>query len=174
MLQKLLASRCISISRWPTQISIAAASRLSMRQGTQRHHHAPILIGADGAGSALRGAMNDHTPLGHSCRIARPRVQGTGDSARQLGAEPFAIEPMRCTSGRAAVTCASRCPTPKAASPSRLFLPAHGPHPSFDTLPDDRRGRIFPRRFPDLLPLIPRFADDYDGHPGRHAVHALS
>jgi kynurenine 3-monooxygenase len=47
-----------------------------------------------------------------------------------------------------------------------LFLPAQGPHPSFATLPDAQAARaFFQHDFPDLLPLIPDFQNDYDGHP---------
>jgi kynurenine 3-monooxygenase len=47
-----------------------------------------------------------------------------------------------------------------------LFLPAQGAHPSFASLPDAARAMAFFRDdFPDLLPLIPRFAEDYDSHP---------
>ncbi len=52
-----------------------------------------------------------------------------------------------------------------------LFLPAHGPHPSFDTVAGLRRGRAHfsSDDFPDLLPLIPRFRRGLRRPPGRHA-----
>jgi kynurenine 3-monooxygenase len=47
-----------------------------------------------------------------------------------------------------------------------LFLPAQGSHPSFATLPDAAAAEAFFRDdFADLLPLLPRFAEDYDSHP---------
>ena len=47
-----------------------------------------------------------------------------------------------------------------------LFLPAQGAAPSFATVPDADAGSAFFRdQFPDLLPLIPHFVDDFNNHP---------
>jgi kynurenine 3-monooxygenase len=47
-----------------------------------------------------------------------------------------------------------------------LFLPAQGAAPSFATLPDAAAAAAFFReQFPGLLPLIPRFDEDFDSHP---------
>jgi len=47
-----------------------------------------------------------------------------------------------------------------------LFLPAQGAAPSFATLPDaTAAGAFFREQFPGLLPLIPRFREDFDSHP---------
>lgn len=139
-------------------------------KGIERHHDAPILIGADGAGSALRTAMNDHTPLGI-------RVEPLGHAYKELeippatGASRFAIESNALHIWpRGGYMCIA-LPNTEGSFTVTLFLPAHGPHPSFDTLPDSAAAAAFFREdFPDLLPQIPRFAEDYDGHP----VGALS
>ncbi|RUL66239.1 FAD-dependent monooxygenase [Dyella dinghuensis] len=139
-------------------------------KGVERHHDAPILVGADGAGSALRAAMNDHTPLGI-------RVEPLGHAYKELeippatGATRFAIEPNALHIWpRGGYMCIA-LPNTEGSFTVTLFLPAHGPHPSFDTLPDSAAAATFFREeFPDLLPQIPRFAEDYDGHP----VGALS
>ena len=133
--------------------------------GTQRRHHASVLIGADGAGSALRGAMNDYMPLG-------VRVESLGHGYKELeippgiGAERFAIEPHALHIWpRGGYMCIA-LPNTEGSFTVTLFLPAHGPHPSFDTIPDSAAASAFFREdFPDLLPLTPRFAEDYDGHP---------
>jgi kynurenine 3-monooxygenase len=139
-------------------------------KGVERHHDAPILVGADGAGSALRAAMNDHTPLGI-------RVEPLGHAYKELeippatGASLFAIESNALHIWpRGGYMCIA-LPNTEGSFTVTLFLPAHGSHPSFDTLPDSTAAAAFFREdFPDLLPQIPRFADDYDGHP----VGALS
>jgi kynurenine 3-monooxygenase len=139
-------------------------------KGTQRHHDAPILIGADGAGSALRAAMDNHTPLGI-------RVEPLGHAYKELeippatGASCFAIEPNALHIWpRGGYMCIA-LPNTEGSFTVTLFLPAHGPHPSFDTLTDSTAASAFFREdFPDLLPQIPDFLGDYDSHP----VGALS
>lgn len=138
---------------------------LSDDSGTQSEHSASVLIGADGAGSALRAAMNDHLPLGI-------RVESLGHGYKELeippasGAERFALEPHALHIWpRGGYMCIA-LPNTEGSFTVTLFLPAHGPHPSFDTLPDaDAASAFFRDDFPDLLPLIPRFAEDYDSHP---------
>jgi kynurenine 3-monooxygenase len=128
-------------------------------------HDAPVLIGADGAGSALRHAMNDYLPLGI-------RVESLGHGYKELeippgaGTERFAIEPHALHIWpRGGYMCIA-LPNTEGSFTVTLFLPAHGAHPSFDTLPDSTAAATFFRQdFPDLLPLIPRFAKDYDSHP---------
>jgi kynurenine 3-monooxygenase len=139
-------------------------------KGIERHHDAPVLVGADGAGSALRTAMNDHTALGI-------RVEPLGHAYKELeippatGSSRFAIEPHALHIWpRGGYMCIA-LPNTEGSFTVTLFLPAHGPHPSFDTLPDSAAAADFFRAdFPDLLPQIPRFAEDYDNHP----VGALS
>ena len=138
--------------------------------GAQRQHDAPVLIGADGAGSALRAAMNDYLPLGQ-------RVEPLGHGYKELeipparGPERFAIEPHALHIWpRGGYMCIA-LPNTEGSFTVTLFLPAHGAYPSFDTLPDAAAAEAFFREnFSDLLPQIPRFAEDYDTHP----VGALS
>ncbi|QAU23933.1 FAD-dependent monooxygenase [Dyella sp. M7H15-1] len=128
-------------------------------------HDTPVLVGADGAGSTLRHAMNDYLPLGI-------RVEPLGHGYKELeippatGAERFAIEPHALHIWpRGGYMCIA-LPNTEGSFTVTLFLPAHGPHPSFDTLSDSAAAAAFFRQnFPDLLPLIPDFAEDYDNHP---------
>ena len=138
---------------------------LADEQGIQRQHVASVLIGADGAGSALRAVMDDYQPLGI-------RVEPLGHGYKELeippasGANHFAIEPHALHIWpRGGYMCIA-LPNTEGSFTVTLFLPAHGTHPSFDTLPDAAAAAAFFREdFPDLLPQIPRFAEDYDGHP---------
>jgi kynurenine 3-monooxygenase len=133
--------------------------------GVQRDHQAGVLVGADGAGSALRAAMNAYRPLGE-------RVEALGHGYKELeippaaGAERFAIEPHALHIWpRGGYMCIA-LPNTEGSFTVTLFLPAHGAHPSFDTVSDAGQAVDFFRQdFPDLLPLVPRFAEDYDGHP---------
>jgi kynurenine 3-monooxygenase len=133
--------------------------------GAQRQHDAAVLIGADGAGSALRDAMDAYLPLS-------VRVEPLGHGYKELeippapGAQRFAIEPHALHIWpRGGYMCIA-LPNTEGSFTVTLFLPAHGPHPSFDTLPDaTAASAFFQQNFPDLLPLIPRFTEDYDSHP---------
>jgi kynurenine 3-monooxygenase len=133
--------------------------------GVQRTHNAGLLIGADGAGSALRAAMNLYQPLGI-------RVEPLGHGYKELEIPP-AIGPNRFAIDPHALHIWPRGGYMSIATPNiagsfnvTLFLPQHGAHPSFDTLPDAASASAFFRQaFPDLLPQMPRFFDDYDSHP---------
>jgi kynurenine 3-monooxygenase len=150
--------------------------RLAGADGIEREADAPVLIGADGAGSALRAAMNAHSPLGE-------RIDWLGHGYKELeippapqlpaallrgsgGHDQFAIEPNALHIWpRGGYMCIA-LPNTEGSFTVTLFLPAQGPHPSFATLPDAHAAEaFFHEDFADLLPLLPRFAEDYDGHP---------
>ena len=154
----------------------AGRIRLVDEQGMERDVDAPIVIGADGAGSALRTAMHAHSPLGE-------RVEALGHAYKELeippgsklsadllreagGHDQFALEPHALHIWpRGGYMCIA-LPNTEGSFTVTLFLPAQGPHPSFATLPTASDAEAFFRDdFPDLLPLIPDFADDYDSHP---------
>jgi len=154
----------------------AGRIRLIDEQGAQRDIDAPVVIGADGAGSALRMAMNTHSPLGE-------RVEALGHAYKELeippgsklsadllreagGHDQFALEPHALHIWpRGGYMCIA-LPNTEGSFTVTLFLPAQGPHPSFATLPTATEAEAFFRDdFPDLLPLIPDFAEDYDSHP---------
>lgn len=141
--------------------------RLADAHGAEREHDAGVLVGADGAGSALRAAMDAHAPLGI-------RVEPLGHGYKELEIPPaggegrarFALEPNALHIWpRGGYMCIA-LPNAEGSFTVTLFLPAQGAHPSFASLPDAARAMAFFRDdFPDLLPLIPRFAEDYDSHP---------
>jgi len=155
--------------------------RLADETGTAREHDTGLLIGADGAGSALRAAMNAYTPLGE-------RIEPLGHGYKELeipaadtlapglaraagGQGRFALEPHALHIWpRGGYMCIA-LPNAEGSFTATLFLPAQGAYPSFATLPDTAAARaFFAADFPDLLPLLPRFDADYAGHP----VGALS
>lgn len=145
----------------------AGRIRLADAHGTMRDHDAGVLIGADGAGSALRAAMEAHAPLGR-------RVEPLGHGYKELEIPPaagtgrarFALEPNALHIWpRGGYMCIA-LPNTAGSFTVTLFLPTQGAHPSFSSLPDAARAAaFFHEDFPDLLPLLPRFAKDYDGHP---------
>lgn len=138
---------------------------LADSDGVQREQDAALLIGADGAGSALRAAMNVYQSLGI-------RVEPLGHGYKELeippldGSHRFAIEPHALHIWPRGGYMSIATPNITGSFNVTLFLPRHGPHPSFDTLPDTAAASDFYREiFPDLFSLMPRLAEDYGNHP---------
>jgi kynurenine 3-monooxygenase len=150
--------------------------QLTDAAGATRWHDAGLLIGADGAGSALRAAMHAQAPLGE-------RIEALGHGYKELeipaadalppalvraagGQGRFALEPNALHIWpRGGYMCIA-LPNAEGSFTVTLFLPAEGAHPSFATLPDTAAARaFFDADFPGLLPLIPRFDTDFAGHP---------
>ena len=150
--------------------------RLADEAGVQRERDAGMLIGADGAGSTLRAAMNAHAPLGE-------RIESLGHGYKELeippagelpaavlqhsgGRDQFALEPHALHIWpRGGYMCIA-LPNTEGSFTVTLFLPAQGAAPSFASLPDAAAAAAFFReQFPGLLPLIPRFNEDFDSHP---------
>jgi kynurenine 3-monooxygenase len=144
--------------------------------GTTRRVPFGMLIGADGAGSGVRAAMNAYAPLGE-------RVESLGHGYKELEIPPvdelpaslvrgsgaygqFAIEPHALHIWpRGGYMCIA-LPNTEGSFTVTLFLPNDGSSPSFAGLPDAATAAAFFREdFPGLLPLIPQFVEDYDGHP---------
>jgi kynurenine 3-monooxygenase len=153
----------------------AGRMRVVDLDGIEREVDAPVLVGADGAGSALRSAMNAYRPLGERTEwlghgykeleippaarlpVGIPRASGGHD---QYAIEPHALHIWP----RGGYMCIA-LPNTEGSFTVTLFLPAQGAHPSFATLPDaPSAGAFFHEDFADLLPLLPRFAEDYDAH----------
>ncbi|WP_426663610.1 FAD-dependent oxidoreductase [Rhodanobacter aciditrophus] len=150
--------------------------RLADEAGSTREHAPGLLIGADGAGSALRAAMNAYAPLGEHIEplghgykeLEIPAAEALPPALAQQagGADRFALEPHALHIWpRGGYMCIA-LPNAEGSFTVTLFLPATGAHPSFATLPDAATARaFFAADFPDLLPLIPRFDADYAEHP---------
>ena len=153
---------------------------LAGRDGVTRTHQAGLLLGCDGAGSALRAAMAKAAdlgervePLGHGykeleipalppCPANREGNEGPADR----GSGIFAIEPHALHIWPRGHYMCIALPNTEGNFTVTLFLPNEGPHPSFATLPDVIAARaFFKREFPDALPLMPGFDDDWNAHP---------
>lgn len=150
--------------------------RLVDTDGTERDVTAGLLIGADGAGSALRTAMNRHAPLGERVEplghgykeLEIPPAHELPPAAQQRdgGRDQYALEPHALHIWpRGSYMCIA-LPNTEGSFTMTLFLPASGAAPSFATLPDaNAAAAFFGEEFPGLLPLLPRFVEDYDRNP---------
>ena len=127
-----------------------------------------VLIGADGAGSALRQAMDAVQPLGE-------RFEPLDHGYKELEIPPsagggFRIEPNALHIWpRGGYMCIA-LPNSEKSFTVTLFLPNHGnparAEPGFDEVDDAAAARaLFERDFADALPLIPRLEQDFAANP---------
>ena len=122
-----------------------------------------VLIGADGAGSGVRAAMAPHVEINE-------RFEPLGHGYKELEIPPaddggFRIEPNALHIWpRGGYMCIALPNTEKTFTVT-LFLPNEG-DPSFATLPDVAAAHaFFTRDFPDALPLVPEFDQDWINNP---------
>ncbi|URX62186.1 FAD-dependent monooxygenase [Luteibacter anthropi] len=144
------------------------AGTLTLRDdaGNERTVEAPVIIGADGAGSALRAAMHRHSPLGE-------RVEELGHGYKELEippgkdpATPFAIERNALHIWPRGHYMCIALPNREGSFTVTLFLPNDGEHPSFRSIAGAGAAEAFFRtEFPDALALMPEFAADWSAHP---------
>ncbi|MEZ5461706.1 FAD-dependent oxidoreductase [Dokdonella sp.] len=148
--------------------------------GTEHSHHAGIVIGADGAGSALRGAMaaqqelgERFEPLGHGYKELEipaladfPREQLPAELADALArGERYAIEPHALHIWPRGNYMCIALPNAEGSFTVTLFLPNEG-EPSLQTVVSAKQAReFFQRDFADTVPLIPELEKDFVGNP---------
>jgi kynurenine 3-monooxygenase len=122
-----------------------------------------VLIGADGAGSAVRYALKEigqvherFESLGHSYKELEIPPAASGEF--QIEVNALHIWP------RGGYMCIALPNTEKTFTVT-LFLPNEG-EPSFASLPNLQSARaFFESEFPDALPLIPQFDQDFVNNP---------
>ena len=141
--------------------------------GTAHEHACAFAIGADGAGSALRAAMNAAAPLGERIEelghgykeleipAGRERVSSAGQGPAAL----FAIEPNALHIWPRGNYMCIALPNAEGSFTVTLFLPNAG-DPSFATVDSPAAARaLFERDFADALPLIPGLEHDFAANP---------
>lgn len=140
-----------------------ATITLASHDGTSRVHHCGLLLGCDGAGSALRAAMAKAVDLGE-------RIEPLGHGYKELeipspGAGAFALEPNALHIWPRGHYMCIALPNTEGNFTVTLFLPSEGALPSFATLPDVAAARrFFEQQFPDALALMPTFDADWNAH----------
>ncbi len=140
--------------------------------GTSRSHHAPMLLGTDGAGSALRQAMSleldlgeRFEPLGHAYKELEIPALATADGERRGDGGRYAMEPNALHIWpRGGYMCIA-LPNADGSFTVTLFLPNEG-DPSFQSLRDDDAIRaFFAQDFRDLGTLVPDLVSDFRSNP---------
>jgi kynurenine 3-monooxygenase len=130
--------------------------------GTTRVHESATVIGADGAGSALRAAMAQTTKLGE-------RFESLDHGYKELEIPPrdggFAMEPNALHIWPRGNYMCIALPNAESSFTVTLFLPNHG-NPSFDTVDSAASAHaLFERDFADAMPLIPELEQDFVANP---------
>ncbi len=136
------------------------------RDGSILDHAFDVLIGADGAGSALRGAIHATNPLGE-------RFESLGHGYKELEIPPatdggFRIEPNALHIWPRGRYMCIALPNTERTFTVTLFLPQHATDgaPGFDALPDTAAAHaMFARDFADALALVPDFDADWSANP---------
>ena len=128
------------------------------------HTHAfNALLGADGAGSALRAAMQQRGDLGE-------RLEPLGHGYKELEIPPasdgdFRIEPNALHIWPRGNYMCIALPNDERTFTVTLFLPSEG-DPSFNTVTNGAAARaLFERDFADAIPLLPNLQHDFEHNP---------
>ena len=122
-----------------------------------------VVVGADGAGSAVRAQMERETKLGE-------RFEPLGHSYRELEIPPgdggqFQIEPNALHIWPRDDYMCIALPNDSGNFTVTLFMPNEG-NPGFDTVKTLQQAReLFKREFADLLPLLRDFDRDWQHNP---------
>jgi kynurenine 3-monooxygenase len=141
--------------------------RFENEAGVASEAHVAFAIGADGAGSALRAAMNAHAPLGE-------RIEPLGHGYKELeipaasGASRFAIEPNALHIWPRGNYMCIALPNAEGSFTVTLFLAnrSDGDAPSFAHLDTPQKVRdFFARDFADAVPLMPDYERDFAQNP---------
>ena len=131
-------------------------------ENTQTTHIAKTVIGADGAGSALRDAMKSQIDLGE-------RFAPLDHGYKELEIPPrhgtFVMEPNALHIWPRGNYMCIALPNSEGSFTVTLFLPNAG-NPSFETiLTSEDAQELFARDFADALPLIPELQKDFAINP---------
>jgi kynurenine 3-monooxygenase len=137
--------------------------RFADDEGATRTHAAAAVIGADGAGSALRTSMAAHADLGERFEPLEHGYKELEIPARKGGA--FAIEPNALHIWPRGNYMCIALPNAEGSFTVTLFMPNAG-NLSFAKVrtPADAHA-LFARDFADALPLIPDLEKDFAGNP---------
>lgn len=127
-----------------------------------------LVIGADGAGSALRAVMSRHTdlgeridPLDHGYKELEIPARTEGDGLQRYRIEPHALHIWP----RSSYMCIA-LPNTEGSFTVTLFMRHADATPSFAQLSDAASARrFFAREFPDALALMPQFDQDFEDNP---------
>jgi len=145
-------------------VDFEARTAVYRHHGSEIVHRFTALVGADGAGSTLRGQIGRVLPL-------RERTEWLDHGYKELEIPPaldggFRIEPNALHIWPRGHYMCIALPNDERTFTVTLFMPHAGAYPSFEQVRDaDAAQALFERDFPDALPLIPELREDYEANP---------
>ncbi|MGR6321638.1 NAD(P)/FAD-dependent oxidoreductase [Micromonospora soli] len=123
---------------------------------------ASVVLGADGAGSAVRGQLLEHGVLTESLDFLDYGYKEL--TIPPVGGE-FALDPGALHIWPRGTSMMIALPNPDRSFTCTLFWPTHGTQ-SFASLGSPAAiERYFATHYPDLIPLAPNLVDDYQHNP---------
>jgi kynurenine 3-monooxygenase len=142
----------------------AGLAHFRQADGTATVRPFEALVGADGAGSALRAQMAPHVALNE-------RTEWLDHGYKELEIPPtpdgdFRIEPNALHIWPRGHYMCIALPNDERTFTVTLFMPHGGEYPCFEKVKtaDDAQA-LFEAQFPDTLALIPRLRRDYEANP---------
>ncbi|HMO38487.1 MAG TPA: NAD(P)/FAD-dependent oxidoreductase [Saprospiraceae bacterium] len=132
--------------------------------GAETALQAPLIFGADGAFSAVRSALQKTTGFNYSQQYLEYgykelNIPPQPDGSHRMDKNALHIWPR----GNFMLIA---LPNVDGSFTGTLFLPYAGSAHSFEALSTEAQQRaFFEREFPDVLPLMPDFADDFQQNP---------
>ncbi len=148
--------RCLHVDTEKTEVTF-------QNYGDTKHHHSDLIIGADGAFSAVRGALQmtdrfeySQTFIEHGYKELR--IPAGADGSFAMEKEALHIWPRESYMLIA-------LPNPDASFTCTLFFPFEG-DPSFHKLGSPKKiSAFFEKNFPDALELMPTLIEDFRDNP---------
>ena len=141
--------------------------------GEQKQHHFEILIGADGAGSVVRNAIdattnNDADSIYHLKQLGHSYKELNIPSITKSGETEFAMVPHALHIWPRGEFMMIALPNEDKSFTVTLFLPNEGAN-SFATLKDQQQlESFFSEKFPDVKAMIPDLYKDFFDNPTGH------
>jgi kynurenine 3-monooxygenase len=131
--------------------------------GNERAAEADFVVGADGAYSAVRQLMHRNERADFTQEFLPWGYKELTLPAGPDGRSPIELEAMHIWPRGDALGLTH--PNPDGSHTVTIFLPWEGPR-SFATLQTREEVQaFFEATFPDMVPLVPRLADEFLGHP---------
>jgi kynurenine 3-monooxygenase len=156
------AGACLHFGRSLHSVNWETSTLYFGAEDSRTTHVANVVIGADGAGSALRDAMNAYIDLGERFE---PLDHGYKELEIPSRGGNFAMEPNALHIWPRGNYMCIALPNSEGSFTVTLFLPNQG-NPSFETLiTSEDAQELFARDFADALPLIPELRTDFATNP---------
>ena len=148
--------RCIDVNLEKTELTF-------QNQHDIRHHQSDLIIGADGAFSAIRAALQVSDRFEYSQHYIEHGYKELRSPPGVHGEFTMDKEALHIWPRESFMLIA--LPNPDATFTVTLFYPFEGPH-SFEKLTNDEEVlAFFQQTFPDAVPLMPSLLEDFRDNP---------